>query len=261
MSNLKFEGNYIIKAKLKCITGLHIGGSKEKFEIGGIDNPVIKTNFSITLPDGRHIKEGMPYIPGSSLKGKIRALLEWQYDMVEPVMEDGKLKKSKVNHGKKPDIPIIFGVGNSDKNTPPQPTRVKFNDSYPTADTINRWQEELGENIYTEDKIENSIDRITSSANPRHQERVPAGSEFEIEIVFKVFNPEDHKRLLYVLEGMKLLEDDFLGGGGSRGNGRVKFEDICIVFRDKNYYRGEGEEKLKGRFNNIEEAIKNTKQG
>lgn len=261
MSNLKFEGNYIIKAKLKCITGLHIGGSKEKFEIGGIDNPVIKTNFSITLPDGRHIKEGMPYIPGSSLKGKIRALLEWQYDMVEPVMEDGKLKKSKVNHGNKPDIPIIFGVGNSDKNTPPQPTRVKFNDSYPTADTINRWQEELGENIYTEDKIENSIDRITSSANPRHQERVPAGSEFEIEIVFKVFNQEDHKRLLYVLEGMKLLEDDFLGGGGSRGNGRVKFEDICIVFRDKKYYRGEGEEKSKGRFNNIEEAIKNTKQG
>lgn len=154
---------------------------------------------------------------------------------------------------------------------------MKFNDSYPTADTIKRWQEELGENTYTEDKIENSIDRITSSANPRHQERVPAGSEFEIEIVFKVFNLEDkkeehnedkkegynqdHERLLYILEGMKLLEDDFLGGGGSRGNGRVKFEDICIVFRDKKYYRGEGEEKSKGRFNNIEEAIKNTKQG
>lgn len=260
MAEFKFEGNYVIKAKLKCITGLHIGGSKEKFEIGGIDNPVIKTNFSITLPDGRQIKEGMPYIPGSSLKGKIRALLEWQYDMVKAEVDNGKLK-GVIIHSVKPDIPLIFGVGNSDRQISPQPTRVKFNDSYPTADTISRWQEELGENIYTEDKIENSIDRITSSANPRHQERVPAGSEFEVEVVFKVLQPQDHKRLLILFEGMKLLEDDFLGGGGSRGNGKVKFEDICVVYRNKDYYRGQKPEEKKGEFKSVEEAIQTLKQG
>ncbi|MGC8942379.1 MAG: RAMP superfamily CRISPR-associated protein, partial [Sulfurihydrogenibium sp.] len=90
---LDFKGNFIIKANLVCLTGLHIGGSKESFEIGGLDNPVIKVPIDIKLKDGRIIKEGMPYIPGSSLKGKIRSLLEWKYGLVEiDKQNNGKIK-------------------------------------------------------------------------------------------------------------------------------------------------------------------------
>lgn len=232
--DFRFEGIYKIEAELLCITGLHIGGSKDKFEIGGLDNPVIKTNFNLDLPDGRRITEGMPYIPGSSLKGKIRSLLEWRYGMVKLQSEQNEINVDHI------DLAIVFGTGNADKLR--EPTRIKFDDAYPTKDTIDNWKSELGEGIYTESKIENLIDRITSKANPRQQERVPAGSKFQVEILFKVLKHGDHKRLKLVFEGMKLLEDDFLGGGGSRGNGRVKFEKVRIKFRDIGYYQNKAEE-------------------
>jgi len=62
----QFLGKFIIKGILECVTGTRIGGTQEKFEIGGIDNPVIKDPLT-----------DLPYIPGSSLKGKLRSLLEW----------------------------------------------------------------------------------------------------------------------------------------------------------------------------------------
>ncbi|WP_457621973.1 type III-A CRISPR-associated RAMP protein Csm3 [Persephonella sp.] len=241
--NFNFEGVYIIEATLKCITGLHIGGSKESFEIGGIDNPVIKTSISFSLPDGREIKEGMPYIPGSSLKGKIRSLLEWRYGYVKPNPTEEGIKSEFIsvknnNSNELNDIAIIFGIGSTleDKNIIPQPVRIRFFDAFPTSNTIKKWEEELGAGLYTEIKTENAIDRITSVANPRQQERVPAGSEFDVEIIFEVFDKADHDRLKIVFEGMQRLEDNFLGGGGSRGNGRIKFEKIKIKFKSKEVY-------------------------
>ena len=44
----------------------------------------------------------------------------------------------------------------------------------------------------TEWKFENSIDRVTSAANPRQFERVPAGSKFNFEMVYTV---EDETQL------------------------------------------------------------------
>lgn len=64
--NFCFQGKFIISGILECVTGTRIGGTQEKFEIGGIDNPVIKDPLT-----------DLPYIPGSSLKGKLRHLLEW----------------------------------------------------------------------------------------------------------------------------------------------------------------------------------------
>ena len=55
-----------IQTSITLVTGLHIGGSSENVEIGGIDSPVIKLGT----------RENQPYIPGSSLKGKMRCLLE-----------------------------------------------------------------------------------------------------------------------------------------------------------------------------------------
>lgn len=275
--SLNFEGVYVIKATLKCITGLHIGGSKESFEIGGIDNPVIKTSISIQLPD-REIKEGMPYIPGSSLKGKIRSLLEWKEGLVEAVIEkeyeNGKeIEKVKgivrdfLNKENKnlSNVSIIFGVRDSKirEATVAGPVRVKFADIYPTKETIEKWENELGPGLYTEVKTENAIDRITSSANPRRQERVPAGSEFEVEITYEKFDKQDEDRLRIVFEGMKLLEDNYLGGGGSRGNGRVKFENIKILYKSKEFYQGTAgiKEKEIGNFQSIDDVLSYFKKG
>jgi len=264
MSDYKFLGKYIIKADIRCITGLHIGGTDEGFEIGGIDNPVIKDPIT-----------GYPYIPGSSLKGKMRSLLEWTTNHTDKIENNGLMKEiertrvenmlrekegkwnaSACNCGEC-DICIIFGAS-ADSKGQKEPTRLTVRDSFPKGlfdsgsvrqkeedikvGTIAEWRKNLGEKIYTEAKTENAIDRLTSAATPRSMERVPADSVFEIEIVYDLYNTEDVKRLKKIFEGMMILEDSSLGGGGSRGSGKVRFENIQISKRSVGYYtKGEKE--------------------
>lgn len=273
MNDYKFSGKYIIKADLRCITGLHIGGTDEGFEIGGMDNPVIKDPIT-----------GYPYIPGSSLKGKMRSILEWttkrtdnltctEYQIKEFEKQKEKLlneiqqeidadKKEKLEErlrkmtlSVKPcdcgtcDICIVFGC--SAATSQKEPTRLTVRDSFPKGlygsdgkilpeeqrtGTIAEWKANLGEKIYTEVKTENAIDRLTSEANPRSIERVPAGSVFEVEMIFDLYKDDDVQKLKKVFEGMVLLEDSSLGGGGSRGSGKVVFENIRIFKRGVDYY-------------------------
>lgn len=61
MSKYKLVEIYKISGQIKLETGLHIGGDEGVIEIGGNDNPIV-----------RDISTGNPYIPGSSLKGKMR---------------------------------------------------------------------------------------------------------------------------------------------------------------------------------------------
>lgn len=247
MSNnaYKYLGKYIIKADLKCITGLHIGGTDEGFDIGGIDNPVIKDPIT-----------GYPYIPGSSLKGKIRSLLEWIDNKVVFKQDENKIWSGKLCNCGNCDICIIFGAS-ADVKGQKEPTRLTVRDSYPKGlngkdgqilpedkrtDTIADWKTNLGVKIFTEAKTENAIDRLTSAANPRSMERVPADSVFEVEIVYDLYNTEDMKRLKKVFEGMLILEDSSLGGGGSRGSGKVRFENFQITKRNVGFYtKGEAE--------------------
>ncbi len=107
----------------------------------------------------------------------------------------------------------------------------------PTPETIKRWKDELGENIYTEIKWENVIDRITSSATPRQFERIPAGSTFNVEMIYDVYQKDDYKRLERVFQGMKLLEDSYLGGSGTRGYGKVRFLNISVKWQPVSVYR------------------------
>ena len=60
---MKLVRIYTITGTIETVTGLHIGAGKDSIEIGGMDNPVIK-----------HPHTGEHYIPGSSLKGKVRSL-------------------------------------------------------------------------------------------------------------------------------------------------------------------------------------------
>ncbi|MBU1055683.1 MAG: type III-A CRISPR-associated RAMP protein Csm3 [Proteobacteria bacterium] len=233
-----FIGKYIITADIMLKTGLHIGGTEEGFDIGGIDNPVIKDKVT-----------GVPYIPGSSLKGKMRSLIEWAYNKVQidPVKEKDESGKEKIISwtGKlcsDPNEPIgvVFGVpAENHRDDLPGPTRLAVRDAYPDENQIKKWQDAMGEKIYTEAKTENAIDRLTSAANPRSMERVPGDSIFKAEFVYDVYNlKKDVTNLKLLFEGMMLLEDSYLGGGGTRGSGKVEFGNIQITARDKNYYLG-----------------------
>jgi CRISPR-associated RAMP protein, Csm3 family len=235
---------------MKALTGLRVGGSKENFDIGGTDNPVIKTLGVIENYDGRgnNLPEGAPYIPGSSLKGKIRSLVEWAKGRVDYMISKAN---NDVEKAGKPcvcgrcEVCKVFGTGDAKTieslklNELPGPPRLRVFDAYPTWESIQKLQDTLGENIFTEIKTENAINRLTSKANPRKVERVPAGVVFFGEMAFHLFAKEDPELLKVVFEGMRLLEDDYLGGYGSRGSGKVRFENIEVVFRPKAYYFGE----------------------
>jgi len=246
-----YKGTVIIKYNMKALTGLRVGGSKENFDIGGTDNPVIKTLGMIENYDGRgnNLPEGAPYIPGSSLKGKIRSLVEWAKGRVDFMISKAN---NDVERAGKPcvcgrcEVCKVFGTGDAKTieslklNELPGPPRLRVFDAYPTWESIQKLQDTLGENIFTEIKTENAINRLTSRANPRKVERVPAGVVFFGEMAFHLFAKEDPELLKVVFEGMRLLEDDYLGGYGSRGSGKVRFENIEVILRPKAYYFREG---------------------
>jgi CRISPR-associated protein Csm3 len=214
LKEIKFiEGDILLK------TGLHIGAGSDEIHIGGIDTPVVKDPLT-----------NWPYIPGSSLKGKIRTLLEWATNKVR--IDDGKPWIAKNGNGLDP-IARIFGNGGNDNNYNGGPTRVSFSDCFMFEEKA---KEMIERGVLTEEKIEVSIDRSKGAAKKgglRKIERVPAGATFKFEISYKVYDMEDdgnedEENFNLLLMGMKLLEYDALGGSGSRGYGRIKFENVEI---------------------------------
>lgn len=230
----KLVAKVVITGELELLTGLRIGGSESGISIGGVDNVII-----------RNATDGKPYIPGSSLKGKMRCLLEKVYC-------PGKLNSvgnsqiftcdslDTYNNPKKGVIFHVFGITNNEieklKDDQPHeisdalPTRLIVRDASLTEESAQKLEESLYVDLpYTQVKTEVIIDRITSAATPRKIERVPAGVKFNYAFVLNLYNPPDLedkwlKSILYTLkEGMDLLEDDYLGGMGSRGYGQIKF--------------------------------------
>jgi len=230
MSEYKFLGNLILTGKIRCKTALHIGGSKDAYEIGGMDNPVIKTIRDV------------PYIPGSSLKGKLRSLLEWSLDLVPSnnskdlyhVCDDQEQEKYL-------NCPVcrVFGTP-AEKEKGFCITRLVVRDAFLSSESENELNN-LGST--TEIKTENMIHRLSGKAeHPRPIERVPEGTEFEFSMVYSVYEIPDEPDLKdleffpHVLDAMALLEDSYLGGMGSRGSGQVEFKELKLVFRGKDYY-------------------------
>jgi len=211
---MKLEKVRTIKGRIRVLTGLHIGASSENIEIGGLDNPIIKD----PLPES-----GAPYIPGSSLKGKLRSLIEIKEGKFVP---EGKQKGNPCNCGRK-DCPVCPVFGTSAANRPEDlgPTRIVVRDAHLSSNWSERFKKGT---LPLEVKYENTINRITGEANPRPLERVPAGVEFDLDISFKVFEDDPEDYFTTVLKAMRLLEMDALGGSGSRGSGRIQFIDINI---------------------------------
>lgn len=249
METLEFYGNVVVKFKLQTLTGLHIGGNKDTFEIGGIDNPVIKVPENIkpfeinsAFNDSPiRVEPGIPYIPGSSLKGKLRSLLEWKYGDIDPSGDVNKGKEDFDKNGNILAIRKLFGISPTVDKLEKAiekglfPVRIRVFDSYPLIDP---------ENFETELKYENSINRITSKANPRPFERVPAGTEFEGTIIIRIFQKEDWELLQKLAEAFSMLEDDYLGGGGSRGSGRVELTKVKVLFKDTDFYSSKSDPTL-----------------
>lgn len=206
-----------ISGKIIAVTGLHIGGSKTALDIGGIDLNVIKT------------AKGVPFIPGSSLKGKLRTILAREAGSAT-VDEDSVLIKE------------IFGDAN-DKNEKGRSARLIVRDAFLDNDFKKKFHELDLE--YTEIKWENTINRKTGTAeHPRQLERVPAGAEFSYSFIYNVFDDKKKvEHLKEIIKAMKILEDDYLGGQGSRGYGQVKFSNVTIEFKTIDDYRDDNPRK------------------
>jgi CRISPR-associated protein Csm3 len=116
------------------------------------------------------------------------------------------------------------------------PARLAVYDAPLDQDSITPQMRENLDDEITEVKSENAIDRITSQANPRTLERVPAGARFKIRMVLDVLCEEDKALAARLIEGLRLLEDDALGGGGSRGSGRVRFANLEVSWRGRSFY-------------------------
>jgi CRISPR-associated protein Csm3 len=247
-TELTFLGKVILEGEIKCETGLHIGAGKGSLEIGGADNPVVKDAF------------GVPYIPGSSLRGRLRSLLEQTSGMAVPseliYLSKRKGQEVRIHQSDRVDdeICILFGRsagrmekvgGDAVETSSATPARLTFYDAPLLVDSITSQMRENLDDELTEVKSENAVDRITSQANPRTLERVPAGARFSFRVVLDVLCTEDKPLLGRVAEALRLLEDDALGGGGSRGNGRISFGALKLVWRSKDYYaRGAAETSL-----------------
>lgn len=209
-----------INGKLELLSGLHIGTSMESIVVGDLDNPTVKQG-------------NIPYIPGSSLKGKLRNIMEITLDKID---KKGGIHVFDPETCLNPPCPVcsIFGSVFSGNAIMPYPSRLIVRDCL--IDMDHPFNKELYENTkglpFSEEKSEIIVNRISQSGSQsgiRKIECVPAGTVFNIELVFKEFEGDkDLKFLNLIIKTLKLLEKDYLGGNGTRGYGRVKIDSLYV---------------------------------
>lgn len=242
-------GRIIITGNIRAVTGLHIGGAAGALEIGGVDSPVIRNPL-----------DNQPYIPGSSVRGKMRSLTE-RWHGSEQNFPVGKAKGKEVfvhtcragDPSKDDDMmqawrdgykakfsacPVCSVFGVTGDEPVPHPTSLIVRDVFLSKQSAAKL-EKAGDFPFTEIKWEATIDRVTSAATPRQIERVPAGAMFEgFELVFGIYDRSGVTHFAKVLEALQLVEEDYLGGLGSRGGGKVEFHLTSVYARSgKNYER------------------------
>jgi len=238
-TRLGLIGKLLLEGEMICETGLHIGAGKGSLDLGGADNPVVKDAF------------GRPYVPGSSLRGKLRSLLEQSAGLVAATdliyLSRRRGQEVRIHQSDEPgdEIGLLFGrnpgrvervSGEAVESSTATPARLTVYDALLEIDSITESMRENLDDELTEVKSENAIDRLTCQSSARTLERVPAGAKFRVRLVLDVLCPEDRELAPKVAEGLRLLEDDALGGGGSRGSGRIKFAGWKAVWRSRSYY-------------------------
>jgi CRISPR-associated protein Csm3 len=258
-NDFKLKKKVFIKGTIKAVTGLHIGGSSIGISIGGVDAVVIRNPLT-----------NDPYIPGSSLRGKMRSLMEKvygemhitiqekvkekierleKYEDLESISDKDLLPQHKgtITVSAEPsrkansDIGKLFGV--SADNEAATPTRLIVRDAKLNEKSKEKLEKANNMDMpMTEVKTEVWIDRITSAATPRQIERVPAGAVFDMELVLNLYGNDDRDTLLnHVWEGLELVQSDYLGGNGGRGSGQVKFSLSDVKEKDMVAYKKNAE--------------------
>lgn len=253
---LALIGKIVIRGIIEIRTGLRIGGTTTGLKIGGVDQPVISDPY------------GRPYIPGSSLKGKLRSLIEKKENVPlnkkdekgNPIWHECESKEDY----QKCVVCKIWGILGGEKITGiPTLTRLIVRDTYLDETSIT---EEMKKNLeleWTEIKMETAIDRYKGTAlggSLRQIDRVPAGAKFApMEIIYNVYEEKDKDILVKVFEAMELLEHDYLGGMGSRGYGKIEFKNIEIFLNKKeDYESGElNKNKISDGYTTPSEIVKN----
>jgi len=202
------KGKIIFKSDLELVTGLHIGTSGSFSAIGTVDAFVIRDPYT-----------KIPIIPGSSLKGKMRYLL---YKILNNSVEDRADIEEEGYMVKR-----LFGGSN-----PVIESRIKFQDIKLKDESIEDLKKLDLDLPFAEIKFENTINRTTGVAMPRQLERVPAGAKFNFKMTYDIEKEseleEDLKNINMMME---LLEEDYLGGHGTRGYGRVKFNNKKVELK------------------------------
>lgn len=243
MSTHHLQARVFLKGQIQAVTGLRVGGSPGALAIGGVDLPVIREGLS-----------KRPYIPGSSLKGKMRSLFE-KHENAPQNRSIGQGVKIHVAGGDRRDYPNgregdeqiarkgteqynkfwvnpIFGVPGEVKFDVPAPNRLVVRDVPLTNESAEELRNAKTDLPFSEVKWEAAIDRVTAAATPRQIERVPAGAVFgPMEIIFNAYLASDAELFWHVIEAMQLLEDDYLGGHGSRGSGKIAFCNLSLKMR------------------------------
>ncbi len=241
MASIQLQGKIFITGEIEATTGLHIGGSAGELDIGGVDNPVIRNPLT---------RE--PYIPGSSLRGKMRSLLDRHLDrpLNKPIRRGRPQVRvhecNRLADYKDCSVCQVFGIAPNRDMDDTMPTRLIVRDALLTPEARERFDQIDTDMPYTEVKTEVAIDRITSAATPRQSERVPAEATFgPMEMIYSLYTLDtdskggvDREIALFdaVLMGMELLEDDYLGGSGSRGSGKIAFRDLEMTFKSRKHY-------------------------
>lgn len=222
---MKLIKKIIISGEIEAKTGLMIGGSNTAMGIGGPDKTVIRNPVT-----------KQPYIPGSSLKGKMRSLLELSYGYIGPKV--GRNIENGPSNIFSQETTNLFGSARNDEQQ--RPSRIICRDGF----LLNPDDLKNTDLPFTEAKTEVVIDRITSAAMPRSFERVPAGAKFGLNIVINIFDEDPFKDQLQTLafKALQLVQDDYLGGSGSRGSGQVKFKITSVTERTSSFYHGNGGE-------------------
>lgn len=210
-----------IHATMKLKTGLRIGDNKSNVEIGGVDNSLIRNKIT-----------NQPYIPGSSLKGKMRCLLQLASG------ENGFTGNSVICR--------LFGAAGDSGRA----SRIIVRDAELAENSVKLLKESAFTDMpFTEIKTENVIDRVRGTAeHPRPMERVPAGAKFDVAFVINIHENESEDEFLTTFfQAIALLENDYLGSSGSRGYGQVVFENFeakCVSFDLKENEKAKDEKDL-----------------
>lgn len=213
-SNPQLKKMIHVHADLICISGVRVGASKETMEIGGIDNPILRDPFT-----------HYPYLPGSSLKGKMRSLIE----AIDGKGKDGNPCGCAVVGCR---VCTYFGPHKKPQHSL-KPTRFLFRDAslQESSKTALRHIYENEGLYFTEVKSENTINRTTHVANsPRTMERVPAGTRFDFHLDIRVYVGDDEQKMRDTVNQMlRVMNADALGGSGSRGSGQIRFDNITFT--------------------------------